>query len=360
MIAVKGFPTTWGAKHFEKQSFEETATVAKRLEEAGAVLVAKLTLGALALGDEWFGGMTRNPWNVKTGSSGSSAGSCSAVAAGLVPFAIGSETLGSIVSPSRTCGVTGLRPTFGRVSRAGCMALSWTMDKIGPIARNVEDTALVFGAIHGFDPLDATTVERPFNWPSKTKLADLTIGYTESRVKAEDRADLKALRELGAKLVKIELPNKLPLAAIGDVLNAECAAAFDGLTRNEIKEGYGRFWGNTFRSGQFISAVEYIRVNRLRTLLMQQMAEVMKTVNLYITDTNGDLRITNLTGHPSICLPGGFNKVREVEMPFGVVFTGQLYGESELLNVAQAFQSATGFHEKRPPMELATKENAGG
>lgn len=359
LIAVPGFPTTWGAERYKEQKFDTAAKVYDLLEKAGAVLVAKLTLGALALGDQWFGGMTRNPWNVKTGSSGSSAGSSAAVAAGLVPFAVGSETLGSIVSPSRTCGVTGLRPTFGRVSRAGCMTLSWTMDKIGPIARSVEDAALVLGAIHGRDPDDPASVDRPFDWPGKVKLADLTVGYTETRQKADDRAELKALKDLGAKLVPVSLPNSPGLSALRVILDAECAAAFDELPRKGIADGYGKFWGATFRAGQFVTAVDYLRAMRLRTQLMDKMAEVMAKVDLYVCPAGSDLLVTNMTGHPTVCVPNGLRKVQGVDMPVGLTFTGRLYGETELLAVAKAYQEATGFHTKRPPMEQVTKENAG-
>jgi Asp-tRNA(Asn)/Glu-tRNA(Gln) amidotransferase A subunit family amidase len=356
LIGVPGYPTTWGAERYKEQKFEETAAVARRLDTAGAVLVAKLTLGALALGDQWFGGMTRNPWNVKTGSSGSSAGSCSAVSAGLVPFAIGSETLGSIVSPSRTCGVTGLRPTFGRVSRAGCMTLSWTMDKLGPITRSAEDAAFVFGAIHGRDPADPTSVDRPFDWPGKVMLKDLTVGYVETRQNADDRPELKTLKELGVKLAAVKLPNWPGMDALRVILDAECAAAFDELPRKGIADGYGRFWGNTFRAGQFVTAVEYIRAMRLRTKLMMQTAEVMKTVDLYVGPAGFDLLLTNLTGHPTVCLPNGLRN----ELPTALTFTGRLYGETELLAVAKAYQEATKHHLKRPPMDKATKENAGG
>ncbi|MCU0706563.1 MAG: amidase [Fimbriiglobus sp.] len=356
LIAVPGYPTTWGAARYKTQKFDETAAVAKRLADAGAVLVAKLTLGALALGDQWFGGMTRNPWNVKTGSSGSSAGSCSAVAAGLVPFAIGSETLGSIVSPSRTCGVTGLRPTFGRVSRAGCMTLSWTMDKLGPITRSVDDAALVFGAIHGRDPADPTSLDRPFDWPGKIDLKGVTVGFVEGRQNADARAELKVLQDLGMKLVPVELPNKLPLDAMKVVLDVECAAAFDELPRNAISEGYGRFWGSTFRAGQFVTAVEYIRAMRYRTLLIQQMAEMMKKVDVYVGPAGFDLLHTNLSGHPSVCLPNGLRG----DLPTALTFTGRLFEETTLLAVAKAYQEATGHHRKRPPMDKVTKENATG
>src|SRR5579884_1623453 len=206
LLAVKGYRTTWGAGGFEQQTIDEDATVVKRLDKAGAVLVAKLTLGALAMGDRWFGGMTRNPWNPKQGSSGSSAGSASATVAGLVGFALGSETLGSIVSPCRVCGASGLQPTFGRVSRHGCMTLAWSMDKIGHIARSVEDCALVFGAIHGFDGLDASAVDRPFSWPCPRDLRTLKVGYFDSGTAADKRDDLRVLRDLGVKLVPVKLP----------------------------------------------------------------------------------------------------------------------------------------------------------
>jgi Asp-tRNA(Asn)/Glu-tRNA(Gln) amidotransferase A subunit family amidase len=360
LIAYPGYKTTWGAEHYKEQSFGDSkASVAKKLDEAGAVLVAKLSLGALAMGDQWFGGQTRNPWNVKQGSSGSSAGSCSAVAAGLVPFAIGSETLGSIVSPSTRCGVTGLRPTFGRVSRAGCMTLCWSLDKIGPIARSVEDAALVFGAIHGADPLDPSCSTRPFDWPGQVKLKGLKVGYQEGRKKVAERPELKVLSDLGCELVPINLPQKEAMAIISTILDAECAAAFDELPRTGIREGYGKAWRGTFQEGQFITAVEYIRANRLRTILMQKMAEVMATVDVYTSAS--DLQITNLTGHPSVCLPNGLVKGSgEIEVPTALVFTGQLFGETTLLNLAHAYQNATGHHLKRPPMDRVTKELAGG
>ncbi|OWK34605.1 amidase [Fimbriiglobus ruber] len=357
LISYPGYKTTWGAAHFQNQSLDTTATVARLLEEAGAVLTAKLTLGALAMGDEWFGGRTRNPWDVKQGSSGSSAGSAAAVAAGLVGFAIGSETLGSIVSPSTRCGVTGLRPTFGRVSRHGCMALTWTMDKLGPLARSVEDCALVFGTIHGADAHDPTTVDRPFNWPCKTPLKDLRVGYVGEKKDEDNRAELKVLRDLGVKLIPIELPDSLPVNALTMILDVECAAAFDDLTRQGVRDGIGARWGTTFRKGQFITAVDYLRANRLRSLLMQDMAKVMEKVDVYVG--GNDLVITNLTGHPTVCLPNGTTKAGTALRPKALTFTGRLYGESELLAVAHAYQIATGHHLKRPPMDKVTKENAG-
>jgi len=346
LIAYPGYKTTWGAAPFKDQVIDTKATVAQKLEDAGAVLVAKLTLGALAMGDRWFGGRTRSPWDVKSGSSGSSAGSSSAVAGGLVGFALGSETLGSIVSPCRQCGATGLRPTFGRVSRHGCMTLSWSMDKIGPIARSVEDCALIFGAIHGADGLDAAAVDRPFSWPVRRGLRGLKVGYIEGRG-GRDRSELKVLRDLGVKLVPIKLPEKYPLNAIRLILGTEAAAAFDDLTRAGITEGLNS-WPHTFQQGQFVPAVEYLRANRIRTLVMQEMEEALSGVDLYVG--GNDLLLTNLTGHPTVVMP------EPPRPPASITFTGRLYGEADLLAVAAAYQQAVGFHLKRPPMEKVVAE----
>ncbi|MFO0936775.1 MAG: amidase [Gemmataceae bacterium] len=356
LVAVPGYKTTWGAEHFKNQSFDTKATVYAKLESLGMVHLAKTTLGALAMGDRWFGGMTRNPWDVKRGSSGSSAGSSSAVAAGCLPVAIGSETLGSIVSPSRECGVTGLRPTFGRISRAGCMTLSWTMDKIGPLCRNVTDCALMLDALHGADPADPTSVTRPFDWPGSKPLKELKVGYFEGERRPGIEAAKKALTDQGITFVPIKLPTKIPSQALYNILKTETAAAFDDLTREGVNEGIG-LWATPFREGRFISGVDYIRANRLRTLLMQDMAKLMETVDLYLGGE--DLLITNLTGHPTICLPGGFQKSGENVRPYSVTFTGRLYGESELLAVAKVYQDATEHHLKRPDMSRVTVENAG-
>jgi len=358
LIAYPGYKTTWGAEHYKDQTFDKKASVAKRLDDAGAVLVAKLTLGALAYGDVWFGGKTRNPWDVKRGSSGSSAGSASAVAAGCVPFAVGSETLGSIVSPSRECGVTGLRPTFGRVGRGGCMTLSWSMDKLGPLCRSAEDAALVLSAIHGTDPGDASAVERPFDWPGKKPATELTVGFFEKFKGAGYEDVLKVLKETGAKLVPVALPTSVPMGALRCILDAEAAAAFDDLTRAGISDGFGALWPIPFREGQFVTAVDYLRANRLRTLLMKEMAKLTATVDLYVG--GNDLLVTNLTGHPTVCLPCGFTERKAGDLPQAVTFTGRLYGETELLTVAKAYQDATDFHTKRPPMDEVTKENAEG
>jgi Asp-tRNA(Asn)/Glu-tRNA(Gln) amidotransferase A subunit family amidase len=357
LVAYPGYPTTWGAAPFKEQRIDTKATVARRLEEAGAVLVAKLTLGALAMGDRWFGGMTRNPWNPRRGSSGSSAGPGAATAAGLVGFSIGSETHGSIVSPSRVCGVTGLRPTFGRVSRHGCMTLSWSMDKLGPMCRSVEDCALVFAAIHGFDGLDASAVDRPFSWPPHRDLRSLRVGYVSEQGAVSERAELRVLRDLGVRLVPIKLPAKYPLGPLTLILDTEAAAVFDDLTRRGVTEGLNE-WPRIFRKGEFVPAVEYLRANRIRTLVMREMEDMMSQVDLYVG--GDDLLLTNLTGHPTIALPNGYRKSGEVELPTSITFTGRLYGETDLLAVAHAYQQATGHHLRRPPMEKVTPENADG
>jgi Asp-tRNA(Asn)/Glu-tRNA(Gln) amidotransferase A subunit family amidase len=353
LIAYPGYKTTWGAGHFKDQTIDGKATVARRLEEAGAVLVAKLTLGALAMGDQWFGGMTRNPWDPKEGSSGSSAGSASATVAGLIGFGIGSETLGSIVSPCTRCGASGLRPTFGRVSRAGCMTLSWTMDKLGPIARSVEDCALIFAAIHGADAADPGSVDRPFTWPPPRDLLALRVGYVEGRTSTAEREDLKVLRDLGVRLVPIKLPDNVPVSALGWILSTEAAAAFDDITRQGVSEGLGA-WAKTFREKRFVTAVDYLRANRVRTLLMRAMDDVMRTVDLYVGGNNQELLITNLTGHPTVVFPNGTRKTQAgAESPTSIKFTGRLYGETELLAVAHAYQQAVGQHLKRPPLDGA-------
>jgi Asp-tRNA(Asn)/Glu-tRNA(Gln) amidotransferase A subunit family amidase len=359
LIAYPGYPTSWGAPQFKGRVLNDTATVAARLEEAGAVLIAKLTLGALAMGDQWFGGKTRSPWDPRRGSSGSSAGSASAVAAGLVGFALGSETLGSIVSPCRACGASGLRPTFGRVSRHGCMSLAWSMDKIGPIARSVEDCALVFDAIHGHDGLDPSAVDQPFTWPPRLSLGELKIGYVEEpRGPTETREELKVLRGLGFNLVPIELPREFPLRAITLMLGTEAAAVFDELTRKHVTEGLNS-WPDTFRQGQFVPAVEYLRAARVRTLLMRSMAKLMKTVDLYV-GSGQDLVITNLTGHPTVVFPGGFADRDGRPAPGSITLTGRLYDESTLLAVARAYQQATGNHLERPPLERFLAEDQAG
>jgi Asp-tRNA(Asn)/Glu-tRNA(Gln) amidotransferase A subunit family amidase len=353
LIAHPGYKTTWGAEPYKEQTIDVQATVARRLEDAGAVLVAKLTLGALAMGDKWFGGRTRNPWDAEQGSSGSSAGSAATAAGGLVGFALGSETLGSIVSPCTRCGATGLRPTFGRVSRHGCMALAWSMDKIGPIARSVEDCALVFGTIHGADGLDPAAVDRPFSWPLRGDIRSLRVGYIENSTDAKNREELRVLRDLGLKPVPVKLPEKIPVGPLRHILEVESAAAFDELTRQGVTAGLNE-WPGIFRQSMFISAVDYIRANRIRSLLMREMETVMAGLDVYVGSTGRDLLLTNLTGHPSVVLPNGFSKEGAVEHPTSLVFTGKLYGETELLAVARAYQQATGSHLRHPPLERLT------
>ncbi|HEV7348694.1 amidase [Telluribacter sp.] len=362
LLAKRGYKTTWGAMPYKDQTLDVDATVIKRLEEAGAVLCAKLTLGALAWGDVWFGGMTRNPWALEAGSSGSSAGSASAVAAGLVPFAIGTETLGSIVSPSTVCGTTGLRPTFGRVSRYGAMALSWSMDKIGPITRSVEDCAYVFNAIYGPDGQDATIIEAPFNYAPLQSLKGTRIGYLKKAFeadypnKANDQATLETLRKLGAELVPMELPSGYPAGDMTIILSAEAAAAFDDLTRSNRDDLMVRqiknAWPNVFRAARFIPAVEYIQANRLRTKLIQDMYRTLKAANVavYLSPTygGGNLTITNLTGHPCVVLPNGFS---QKGTPTSITFMGQLLKEEKVLAVAKAYQDATNHHRKHPALD---------
>lgn len=358
LFAVKGTRTTWGAMPYKDQHIDLDATVVKKLDEAGAVLVAKLTLGALAMGDVWYGGKTRNPWNLKQGSSGSSAGPAAAVAAGLVPFAIGTETWGSIVSPSTRCGVTGLRPTFGRVSRYGGMALSWSMDKVGPIARSVEDCAIVFDAIRGPDGKDPSVRDLPFNYTPDVDWSNLRVGYTKSLFRQDypnqqnDLETLEQLRALGANLVPVTLPDS-PVEALAFILEAEAGAAFQDLTlsnRDSLMVQQGKdTWPNIFRAAQFIPAVEYIQANRARSVLIQKMAALMRRVDMYVAPSFGgdNLLLTNLTGHPCVVVPNGWN---EKGSPTSISFIGGLYDEATVLAMAKAYQDATDFHLKHPPL----------
>ncbi len=358
LLAVKGYPTTWGAGGFEHQMLDDDATVVQRLDRAGAVLIAKLTLGALAQGDHWYGGITRNPWNLQQGSSGSSAGPASATAAGCVAFSIGSETLGSISSPSTRCGVTGLRPTFGRVPRTGAMALSWSMDKLGPICRSAEDCGLVLMAIFGPDGHDRVARRASFNWDDRLDWRKLKVGYlkqefeggpprpapvapatppkpdsllTAEELKARndnrrrqelqrattqyDRqfndAALAKLRGMGVKLEEVSLPYELPWQAMSGLLNAEAAAAFDDLTRSGkdklLTEQGPNDWPNVFRAARFMPAVEYIQANRARMLGIEAMAKIFDQYDVVVTPTFGlQLVITNLTGHPALIVPNGY------------------------------------------------------
>jgi Asp-tRNA(Asn)/Glu-tRNA(Gln) amidotransferase A subunit family amidase len=412
LLAVKGYPTTWGAGGFEKQMIDEDATVVQRLDAAGAVLVAKLTLGALAEGDVWFGGKTRNPWNVAQGSSGSSAGPASATAAGCVAFSIGSETLGSISSPCTRCGCTGLRPTFGLVPRTGAMALSWSMDKLGPICRSVEDCALVLSVIYGPDGKDRAVKNATFNWDAELDWRKLRVGYLKSdferapqpqedaqkdepavteeeKKKREERrkrreafqerakydgrfseAALAQLRQMGVALIPVEMP-KFPYDPMVAMLTAEAAAAFDEVTRSGrdklLTAQSADDWPNTFRSARFIPAVEYIQASRARRLAMDAVAKVFDTVDVIVAPTGSEqLVITNLTGQPALILPNGFrgddapkppaedngedDNIGGPGTPVSLTFLGNLYREAELLAFARVYQEATGFHRKHPKL----------
>ncbi|HLJ76129.1 MAG TPA: amidase [Acidobacteriaceae bacterium] len=412
LLAVKGYPTTWGAGGFEKQTIDEDATVVKRLDAAGAVLVAKLTLGALAMGDKWFGGRTRNPWNTKQGSSGSSAGPASATSAGCVAFSIGSETLGSISSPSTRCGVTGLRPTFGFVPRTGAMALSWTMDKLGPICRAVEDCAAVMEAIYGPDGQDLSVKDAAFNWNADLDWKALRVGYLKagfepdqppepqkpaaaqetaeqkkererrermseaSRVRrAYDRkydlAALDKLRSMGVQLIPVDLPH-FPWGAMTPLLTAEAAAAFDELTtagRDKLLTEQGpEDWPNSFRVSRFYPAVEYIQANRARSLAIQHISALFQQVDVIVTSTSGlQLVVTNLTGHPAVILPNGLrgsdaptppavdtgddDQIGGPGTPVSLTFLGAHYQDAKLCAFARAYQQATGFEKLHPKLQ---------
>lgn len=357
LFAVKGTKTTWGAAPYKEQTIDEDAYVYTKLKDAGAVLIAKFTLGALAMGDYWYGGRTKNPWNTKFGSSGSSAGSTAATVAGLVPFAIGTETLGSIISPSSNCGATGLRPTFGSVSRSGAMTLSWSMDKAGPLCRSAEDVAVVFNYLHGTDGKDASAVNMPFNYTGKTDLFKLKIAYAKNYFRRDtignEQDVLNAFRKAGALLIPVDFPDSgvYNFNMTGIILNSEAAAAFDEFTRTDLddmmtRQGRGD-WPNSFRSSRFIPAVDYVNANRHRYLLMQKINEFMSKYDVVICPTYGghQLQITNLTGHPALCMPTGFNKN---QLPTSITLVGNLYDEATLLAVAKAYQQATQWNKMHP------------
>jgi Asp-tRNA(Asn)/Glu-tRNA(Gln) amidotransferase A subunit family amidase len=411
LLAVKGYPTTWGAGGFEHQSFDEDAAVVQRLDEAGAVLIAKFSLGALAMGDKWFGGRTRNPWNPAQGSSGSSAGSASAVAAGCVGFAIGSETLGSISSPSTRCGCSGLRPSFGLVPRTGAMALSWTMDKLGPICRSVDDCALVLDVIHGPDGKDLSAATASFDWNPGLDWKQLRVGYFKSefdplpplklkeaaagetddeKKKREDgnaemvagrarreydrryeQAALEKLRGMGVNLIPVDLP-KLPWEAMVPLLTAEAAAAFDDLTisgRDKLLTEQGpEDWPNDFRVARFYPAVEYIQANRARTLAVRGFAKLFEQVDVIVTpSTDAQLIATNLTGNPAVIVPNGLrgddapkppaiddgdhDDIGGPGTPVSLTFLGGLYQDAKVAAFARAYQQATGFEKLHPKLD---------
>jgi len=361
LFSFPGYPTTWGAGAYKDQLLDEKAGVIKKMEEAGAILVAKTTLGALAMGDVWFADTTRNPWNLEEGSSGSSAGSASATAAGLLPFAIGTETWGSIVSPSTRCGTTGLRPTFGRVTRSGAMALSWSMDKVGPICRSASDCAIVFDYLRGPDPDDPALIEAGYIYPGKVDLSELKIGYLKSAFEGDyeekefDQKTLRKLRELGAVLQPVELiPKGIPVDALSLILEAEAAAAFDELTRSNrdtlLVRQHRYAWPNIFRTARFIPAVEYIQANRIRHDLVQEFNKRIREFDVVVAPSfhgSSQLLATNLTGHPVVVVPNGF---KDNGSPASISFLGNLFDEGTVLAAASAYQEATGFHKKRPPL----------
>lgn len=337
LLAVEGTKTTWGAAPFKDQTIEKTADVVKKLEAAGAVLVCKFTMGALAMGDIWYGGVTKNPWNMKQGSSGSSAGSASGTAAGLVAFSIGTETLGSIVSPSTRCGATGLRPTYGLVNGEGAMTLSWTMDKIGPICRSALDCGIVLNAIA---PVSIS--------PKKLKVAYLKAQYSKN-----DSAALKVIASMGYDPVPVELPAGIPISGIRIMLTAEAGAAFDALTRENIDDQLTDqtkgAWPNTFRAARFIPAVEYVNASRARKQLIEEYHKKLGEYDVIISPSfaNGQLLTTNLTGHPCLVVPNGFN---DQGSPTSISFLGKLYGEAALVAFARAYQEASDWDEKIPPL----------
>lgn len=347
LIRVADYPTTWGIPGFADRCLPGNATVVERLREAGAVLVAKTSLGALAMGDKWYGGTTRNPWNPRQGSSGSSAGSVAATVAGLLGFAIGSETLGSILTPSGRCAATGLRPTFGRISRDGCMPLSWTMDKLGPICRSVEDCALVLDAIHGADGRDPTAVNRPFEWPCEIDFRRLRIGHLARHAEQFERPPWTVLRDLGCQFVEVELPSGFPVLALIQTISIEGAAVFDSLLRARQTEGWNT-WPGSFRAAQFISAVDYVRAMRVRRQLMEAFESLMSGVDILVNCS--DLMQTNLTGHPSVIFPASVEQRDGRFRPQMVTMTGRLFDESRLLAVAAACQRMIGPL-AHPPLE---------
>ncbi|HEV8600306.1 MAG TPA: amidase [Gemmatimonadales bacterium] len=354
ILAVSGYPTTWGAALYKDRVLDETATVVQRLDAAGAILVAKLSMGELGLSDSWFRGRTMNPWRTSQGAGGSSAGSAVAVAAGLVGFALGAETMGSLVTPATRNGVTGLRPTFGLVSRHGAMPLCWSLDKIGPMARSVEDCAAVLGVIAGPDGKDSTVVPAAYAWDPSRPLTSLRVGYfapafdAPSSTKVKDNQALATLRRLGIPLREVNLPDNIPIAALL-IIRVEAAAAFDEMTRSGelrlLKEQGATGFPNFFRSGRLVPAVEYLQANRVRQMFMQQMDEVFKDVDVFMAPSFGVNPATNLTGHPCVVVPNGLS---EDGIPVSISFIGRLFGDSELCTVARAWQDAAGFYRMHP------------
>lgn len=379
IIAVRGYKTTWGSGAYKDQVIDMDASIVEILRDAGAVLLAKLTTGELAGGDQWFGGRTNNPWNLQQGASGSSAGPASATAAGLVPFAIGTETGGSILSPSSRCGCTGLRPTFGRVSRYGVMALSWTQDRLGPICRSVEDCAVVMNVIAKQDNHDLSVTDMPFNWDAKRDFKSLKVGYLKDAFADNDRnpdwarneqAVLTKLESMGVKLVPLQTP-EFPMDILS--ISVEAAVFFDELVRSgRVTQMTRKNRGVQFRSARLIPAVEYLQSQRLRTMMMQKLAEATAGVDVYLapwtggaigadapppesgtppptpkTATQQHYRMANLACYPAVALPTGFAASGS---PTSVTFMGQPFKETEILTLAKAYQDATDFHLKHPTL----------
>lgn len=358
LAAVPDYPTTWGAAPYKDQVINETATVAKKLEEAGAVLLGKLVSGSLARGDVWFGGKTKNPWDLTQGATGSSAGSGSATSAGLVAFSIGTETLGSIISPSTRCGVTGLRPTFGAVSRTGFMTLSWSMDKVGPMCRNAADCAIVFDYIRGQDGMDRSVNDASFDLVSPEDLKQLKVGYFYSQFESDTSANhfhnkrtLEEFRKLGIEPHKVELPKGYPFSVFDIILRAESGAFFDELILSGrdslmVEQDKGSR-ANSLRQARFIPAVEYLQANRHRRLLIEELHALIKEYDVIISPTFGgrQMLITNLTGHPALSLPNGFDKKGR---PTSITLVGNYFGEGKLLALAEAYQKKYQYHGKVP------------
>lgn len=357
LFAVRGTHTTWGTPPYKDQVINENSFVAQQLEDAGAVIIAKLSLGELAMDDVWFGGLTRNPWNMTKGSGGSSAGSAASTSAGLVPFAIGTETYGSIVDPSMRCGTTGLRPTFGSISRSGAMALAWSSDKAGIIARSAEDAAIVFNYLHGTDGKDASARNVAFNYSEKIDISKLKIAYAKNYIdslpaNSTEKNTLTVLRGMGAKITAVDFPDTLhgdPILSL--IIGAESAAAFDPLTRSNlddemVQQNKDR-WPNTFRTARFIPAVEYINACRLRYEIMQKVDPFIQQYDIIIAppEAGDQLAITNLTGNPSVTIPNGFNTDGT---PTSITFIGKLFDEETLLAFAKAYQEATKFNLQHP------------
>ena len=365
LFDTKGILTTFGAEPYQTRVPDRDATVVERLRSAGAVLTAKLSMGALAQGGLWFKGMTKTPWNTEQTSSGSSAGPAAATAAGLLGFTLGTETLGSIISPSQACGTVGLRPTYGRISRYGAMGLSWTMDKVGPICRGVEDCAIVLNAIYGPDGRDRTVGADPFHWEPRKPLAGLRVGILQ---KDFDRAEgerkkvweqaIEDLKKAGVKMTPTEFAEDG--AAIRFLLSAEAAAAFDDITRDgQVRNLRGQNpydWPNTFRTSRLIPAVEYIRAQRVRTLLIAKFERFMADWDVLVMPPNSLLTTTNLTGNPQVVMKCGFTEGAKadgskVQVPRSISFLGKIYDEGSPLRVALAYEQATEWHKKNPTLE---------